>query len=157
MIFNLPDNKENNDSQSKIIRLIVKQVADNSVVPFRQIFNIWFGESFPAREEVVPRSQWYQFHFSHLPAFINQRNTNGQKITWNYKLVSREIKLRLLSLTTPHAIGQQPHVIRTLPINLCHGRDRYQKPISYLNVYKRIYLNCWSVPHVIQVMFTMTC
>lgn len=43
--LDLPYNQEYNDCQQQIVRLIVQQVADHSVVPFRQISRVWFGEA----------------------------------------------------------------------------------------------------------------
>ena len=62
---NLPDDEENSDGHSQIICLIIQQVADNSVVPFRQIFRVRPREPLRAREEVVPWSERRQLHFSH--------------------------------------------------------------------------------------------
>lgn len=65
MNLNLPGDEESGDDQSQIISLIIKQVADNSVVPFHQIFPVWFPESLPAGEEVAPRSERHQLHSAH--------------------------------------------------------------------------------------------
>lgn len=43
--LDLPYNQEYNDCQHQIVCLIVQQVADHSVVPFRQISRVWFGEA----------------------------------------------------------------------------------------------------------------
>lgn len=68
-LSNLPHNEENTDGQSQIISLIVKQVVDNSVVPFGQIFAVRLGEPVRAGVEVVPRSQRRQLHFGHFLRF----------------------------------------------------------------------------------------
>ncbi len=63
--LDLPYNQEYNDCQHQIVCLIVQQVADHSVVPFRQISRVWFGEALWARIEIIPASQRSDLHFSH--------------------------------------------------------------------------------------------